>query len=113
LGERKDKPGDLLQGTLDLLILNTVVRGAMHGYAIAEAIQQRSDEVLRVEEGALYPALHRLELRGWLESEWGVSDNNRRAKYYRITAAGKKQLAAESEQWVRLSTAVSRVLGMA
>jgi len=113
MGDRKDKPGDLLQGTLDLLILTTVARGRMHGYAIAEAIQQKSDEVLSVEEGALYPALHRLELRGWLASEWGVSDNNRRAKYYRITTAGKKQLAAEGEQWSRLAQAVLRVLGTA
>ena len=109
----KDKTGDLLQGTLDLLILTTVARGQMHGYAIAEAIQQRSDEVLSVEEGALYPALHRLELRGWLASEWGLSENNRRAKYYRITPAGRKQLAAEGEQWSRLANAVLRVLGTA
>jgi PadR family transcriptional regulator, regulatory protein PadR len=108
---KNDKPGDLLQGTLDLLILTTVMRGQMHGYAIAEAIQQRSDDVLSVEEGALYPALHRLELRGLLASEWGVSENNRRAKYYRITAAGRKQLAAESEEWSRLAAAVMRVLG--
>jgi transcriptional regulator len=109
----KDKTGDLLQGTLDLLILTTVARGQMHGYAIADAIQQRSDEVLSVEEGALYPALHRLELRGWLASEWGLSENNRRAKYYRITTAGRKQLAAEGEQWSRLAAAVLRVLGTA
>jgi PadR family transcriptional regulator, regulatory protein PadR len=109
----KDKTGDLLQGTLDLLILTTVGREQMHGYAIAEAIQQRSDEVLSVEEGALYPALHRLELRGWLASEWGLSENNRRAKYYRITPAGRKQLAAEGEQWSRLAAAVLRVLGTA
>jgi PadR family transcriptional regulator, regulatory protein PadR len=106
----KEKAGDLLQGTLDLLILTTVARRQMHGYAIAEAIQQRSDEVLRVEEGALYPALHRLELKGWLAAEWGVSENNRRAKYYRITPAGRKQLSAEGEQWSRLATAVLRVL---
>lgn len=105
-----DKNADLLQGTLDLLILKTVSRRAMHGYAIAESIEQTSEDVLRVEEGALYPALHRLELRGLLDSEWGVSDNNRRAKYYRITAAGKKQLAASSANWGRLSTAVARVL---
>jgi PadR family transcriptional regulator, regulatory protein PadR len=117
MGDRTNKSnersGDLLQGTLDLLILTTVGRGRMHGYAIAEAIQQRSDEVLKVEEGALYPALHRLELRGWLASEWGVSENNRRAKYYRMTAAGKKQLAEDGEQWSRLATAVLRVLGTA
>jgi transcriptional regulator len=82
----------------------------MHGYAIAEFIQQNSDGILKVEEGALYPALHRLELRGWLASEWGVSDNNRRAKYYRLTAIGQKQLAAQSEQWRRLSGAVIRIL---
>ncbi len=82
----------------------------MHGYAIAEYIQQTSDEVLRVEEGALYPALHRLELRGWLESEWGASENNRRAKYYRLTSSGKRQLAAATEHWGRMSTAVARIL---
>ncbi len=110
MGDKDAKPGDLLQGTLDLLILKTLTRGSMHGYAIAESIQQTSDEVLRVEEGALYPALHRLELRGWLASEWGVSENNRRAKYYRLTAAGRKQLSAETEYWGRLSGAVARVL---
>lgn len=104
------KPTDLVQGTLDLLILKTVSRRALHGYAIAESIEQTSDDVLKVEEGALYPALHRLELRGLLASEWGVSENNRRAKYYRITAAGRKQLAASSAHWGRLSTAVARVL---
>lgn len=105
-----DKSADLLQGTLDLLILKTLSRGAMHGYAIAEWIEQSSDEVLRVEEGALYPALHRLELRGLLDAEWGLSDNNRRAKYYRLTAAGRKQLAASRAHWGRLSMAVARVL---
>ena len=104
------KSGDLLQGTLDLLILKTLSRGAKHGYAIAEFIEQTSEDVLRVEEGALYPALHRLELRGLLEAEWGTSENNRRAKYYRLTAAGRKQLAAASEHWGRLSTAVARIL---
>ena len=100
----------LLQGTLDMLVLKTLTRGAMHGYAITEFIQQTSDYLLRVEEGALYPALHRLELRGWLSSEWGVSENNRRAKYYRLTPAGRKQLAAESATWQRLSGAVMRVM---
>ena len=100
----------LLQGTLDMLVLKTLTRGAMHGYAITEFIQQTSDSLLRVEEGALYPALHRLELRGWLSSEWGVSENNRRAKYYRLTPAGRKQLAAESATWQRLSGAVMRVM---
>ena len=100
----------LLQGTLDMLILRTLTRGSMHGYAITEFIQEKSENLLRVEEGALYPALHRLELRGWLASEWGLSENNRRAKYYRLTAAGRKQLAAESQTWQRLSGAVMRVM---
>ena len=109
MSEARDK-ADLLQGTLDLLILQTLRREAMHGYAIAERILDISDEVLQVEEGALYPALHRLELRGLLASEWGVSDNNRRAKYYRLTAAGRRQLAAETEHWGRMTSAVARIL---
>ncbi len=100
----------LLQGTLDMLVLKTLTRGAMHGYAIAGRIQQTSEDILRVEEGALYPALHRLELRGWLAAEWGVSGNNRRARYYRLTPAGRKRLAAESDKWRRLSGAVMRVM---
>ena len=100
----------LLQGTLDMLILKTLTRGAMHGYSIAEFIQQSSDDILRVEEGALYPALHRLELRGLLQAEWGASENNRRAKYYRLTAVGRKYLADEASTWSRLSAAVSRVM---
>ena len=99
-----------MQGTLDMLILKALTRGAMHGYSIVEFIQQSSDDVLRVEEGALYPALHRLELRGLLNAEWGVSENNRRAKYYRLTAAGRKCLAEESSQWNRLSGAIARVM---
>jgi transcriptional regulator len=107
-----DKTGDktLLQGTLDMLILKALSRGPMHGYAIVEFIQQSSDEVLRVEEGALYPALHRLELRGLLNGEWGVSENNRRAKFYKMTAAGRKCLAEESSTWGRLSGAITRVM---
>lgn len=100
----------LLQGTLDMLILKALARGAMHGYGIAEFIQQSSGDVLRVEEGALYPALHRLELRGWLGAEWGVSENNRRAKFYRLNAAGRKRLAEETLSWDRLSEAVARVM---
>jgi len=100
----------LMQGTLDMLILKTLTRGAMHGYGIVEFIQQSSDDVLRVEEGALYPALHRLELRGLLSAEWGVSENNRRAKYYRPTASGRKHLAEESSHWNRLSGAIARVM---
>jgi PadR family transcriptional regulator PadR len=106
----KKDPGDLLQGTLDLLILKSMARGPMHGYSVAEWIHESSQDVLRVEEGALYPALHRLELRGLLSAEWGTSENNRRAKYYALTAAGKKQLAEETEYWRRMSDAVARVL---
>jgi transcriptional regulator len=100
----------LVQGTLDMLVLKALTRGAMHGYSIAEFIQQSSEDVLRVEEGALYPALHRLELRGLVSAEWGVSDNNRRAKYYRLTAAGKKRLAEEASSWERLAGAIARVM---
>jgi len=104
------KSGDLLQGTLDMLILKTLIRGAMHGYAIAEFIQQTSEDVLRVEEGALYPALHRLELRGLLASEWGVSENNRRAKFYRLTALGRRSLSDESARWRRMAAAIDRIM---
>lgn len=100
----------LLQGTLDLLILHALGRGAMHGYAIAQTIHLLSDEVLRVEEGSLYPALYRLELDGAVSSYWGVSENNRRAKYYEITRRGRKLIAAQQETWRRLSSAVDRVL---
>lgn len=110
MGDKPDKSGSLLQGTLDMLVLKALQRGPLHGYDIAELIHQRSGEVLRVEEGALYPALHRLELRGLLASEWGVSTNNRRAKYYRLTAAGRKKLAQESESWSQMSFAIARVM---
>jgi transcriptional regulator len=108
-----DKPGlgsDLVKGTLDVLILKSLARGRKHGYAIAASIKLASADVLRVEEGALYPALHRLELRGMLRSEWGASDNNRRAKFYALTAAGRKNLSRESVNWQRLAAAVARVL---
>jgi transcriptional regulator len=108
--EKQESTGDLLQGTLDLLILKSLARGSMHGYGVAEWIHQTSEDVLRVEEGALYPALHRLELGGLLSSEWGLSDNNRRAKYYSLTAAGRRQLAQETEYWRRMSGAVARIL---
>jgi transcriptional regulator len=104
-----DRP-DLVPGTLDMLILKALSRGPSHGYGVATWIEQTSEDVLRVEEGALYPALHRLELRGLLTSEWGVSDNNRRAKYYRLTAAGRKHLAGEKQQWNRLAAAIARVI---
>jgi PadR family transcriptional regulator PadR len=102
--------GELVQGTLDMLVLKTLTRGAMHGYGIAQSIQQVSDEVLRVEEGSLYPALHRLEVDGVIASEWGQSENNRRAKFYRLTALGRKQLTKESEKWERLAGAIARVM---
>jgi PadR family transcriptional regulator len=104
---------DVLQGTLGLLILKTLARGPSHGYGIAVHIQQVSDEALRVEEGSLYPALHRIEQAGWISSEWGISDNNRRARYYRLTARGRKQLAKEEEDWDRLTRAVAKVLRFA
>ena len=109
-GTENDETAELLRGTLGMMLLKALARGPRHGYAIAEWIEQASGDVLRVEEGALYPALHRLELRGWLSSEWGTSDNNRRAKFYALTALGKKQLAAESAQWDRVSDAVARVM---
>jgi PadR family transcriptional regulator PadR len=105
--------GELVQGTLDMLILKTLTRGALHGYGIAQLIQQVSDEVLRVEEGSLYPALHRLELDGVIDSEWGQSANNRRAKYYKLTPLGRKQLAKEASNWSRLAQAIARVMEMA
>jgi len=107
---KDDKSGELLRDTLDMLILKTLSRGTMHGYAIAEFIEQTSEEVLRVEEGALYPALHRLELGGWLASEWGASENNRRAKYYRLTAAGQKRLEEKAVRWDRMTTAIARIM---
>ena len=103
---------DLLQGTLDVLILKTLSWGPRHGYAVARWIHQVSDDVLRVEEGALYPALHRLERRGWIESEWGLSENNRRAKYYQLTVVGRQQLGAKSTTWAQYAAAVSRVLAV-
>ena len=108
--QKKAEPGDLLRDTLDMLILKTLSRGQMHGYGIAEYIHQTSEEVLRVEEGALYPALRRLELRGLLVSEWGTSESNRKAKYYRLTAAGRKQLAEETAHWSRMTSAIARIL---
>jgi PadR family transcriptional regulator, regulatory protein PadR len=101
---------DILQGTLDLLILKTLMRGPQHGYGIAVHIQQVSNDTLRVEEGSLYPALHRIEQDGWIKARWGVSDNNRRAKFYEITAVGKRQLAAEEKKWSKLTAGVASVL---
>lgn len=101
---------DLLQGTLDLLVLKTLSTGPMHGYRIASTIQQLSADVLRVEEGSLYPALYRMEQKGLIESEWGVTDTARRARFYRLTREGRREIQKESDSWVRLSTAVARVL---
>ena len=105
----QSKP-NLLQGTLAMLILRTLARGPLHGYEIVQRIQQSSDDVLKVEEGSLYPALYRMEEQGWIEPEWGASVNNRRAKYYKLTRAGRKQLAVETSYWERLSEAVTKVL---
>lgn len=104
------KSNELLQGTLDLLILKVLSLQPMHGWAIAQRIHQLSNEVLRVNQGALYPALHRLEHQAWIQAEWGESENNRRAKYYLLTKAGRKRLEAEEETWERLSIAVQGVL---
>jgi transcriptional regulator len=101
----------LLQGTLDLLILRTLLFGSQHGQGIARSIQQQSDEALLVDHGSLYPALQRLEARGWIRAQWGTSDNNRRARFYTLTKAGRKQLTAETRQWRRLTTAIARILG--
>jgi len=104
---------ELLQGTLDMLILRTLQWGPEHGHGIGQAIRARSDAVLKIETGSLYPALHRLEKRGWLKAEWGVSDANQRAKYYRLTAAGKAQLLRERDRWSQLVDAIGRVMNPA
>lgn len=105
---------DRLQGTLDLLVLKTLAtRGTMHGYAITAHIQRVSEDILRLEEGSLYPALHRMTQSGWLKSEWGVSEKNRRARYYSVTPAGRKQLAEEEQSWAALTSAVTKVLQFA
>ena len=101
---------DLLQGTLDMLILKTLSLDPMHGWGISQRIQQISKDVLQVNQGSLYPSLHRLEKQGWISSEWGTSENNRRAKFYRVTRAGRKQLAEETENWERLSAAIARIM---
>ncbi len=101
---------DLMQGTLELLILKTLSRDAMHGYGIAQRIHEAADDLLKIEDGSLYPALHRMEERGWITSDWGVSENNRRAKFYKLTRAGRKQLDAESVNWERVSQAITRIL---
>lgn len=106
-----NQKADLLQGTLDLLILKALQHEPMHGFGVAMRIQQMSQDMLTVEQGSLYPALYRLEDQGWVKAEWGVSDNNRKAKFYALTAAGRKQLQAEEQSWAKLATAISLVLG--
>ena len=101
---------EMLQGTLDMLVLQTLVLGPAHGHTIAHAIERNSDDVLQIEHGSLYPALHRLEDRGWIASFWGTSDNNRKAKYYRLTPIGRKQLAAQTTRWEQLVQAIGRIL---
>ena len=105
-----ESSAELMKGTLDIIVLKTLTWGPLHGYAIAEWVRERTGGFLSIEEGALYPALHRLEKRGWLESEWGVSDNNRKAKYYRLTTQGRQQLTAEVSSWTRYVAAVSQVI---
>ena len=107
---RNASKNELLPGTLEMLILQTLKRGAMHGYGIAQFIQSISDDVLQVEEGSLYPALQRLLLKGWVKAEWGTSDNNRRARFYTLTVAGRKQLGVESENFSRMIEAIARVM---
>jgi len=109
---RRESPlqSEMLQGTLDMLVLRTLLLGAAHGYTIAHSIEQGSDEVLQIEHGSLYPALHRLENRGWIASFWGTSENNRKAKYYRLTREGRRQFEAEAEEWGRISLAIASAL---
>lgn len=101
---------DLMQGTLELLILKTLSRESMHGYGIVQRIHESAEDLLKVEDGSLYPALYRMEERGWVTSEWGLSENNRRAKFYKLTSAGRKQLEAERANWERISQAITRIL---
>ena len=110
---KRSKPLDLLHGTLDLLILRTLQKEPQHGWAIAERIEEISEHVLEVNQGSLYPALHRLEHEGWIKAEWGVSELGRRARFYHLTASGRKQLELESNQWSRMTSAIGRVLRMA
>jgi transcriptional regulator len=109
--KQTDKSGEMLQGTLDMLVLRTLVMGDAHGHTIAKVIERTSEDVLEVEQGSLYPALHRLEDRGWVSSYWGASENNRKAKFYRLTAAGRKQLAAETSRWRQMARAIGLVMG--
>lgn len=109
--KRPPEAGEILQGTLDLLILRTLVMGPAHGHTIAQSIERTSENALEVEQGSLYPALHRLEDRGWLASEWGVSENNRKAKFYRLTSKGRKELSAAAGRWRKMTRAIGLILG--
>jgi len=111
MGGKKQPNGEMVQGTLDMLILRTLVMGPAHGHTIAHVIEHTSENVLEVEQGSLYPALHRLEDRGWLVSYWGVSENNRKAKFYKLTRVGRKQLVAEASRWRQMVEAIGRVMG--
>jgi PadR family transcriptional regulator, regulatory protein PadR len=111
--EKRQPNGEMLQGTLDMLILRTLVMGKAHGHTISRVIENASEDVLQVEQGSLYPALHRLEDRGWVTSSWGVSENNRKAKFYELTAAGRTRLTAERERWQQVVLAIGRILGEA
>ena len=110
---KKQASGEMVQGTLDMLILRTLVMGRAHGHTIAHVIEHTSEDVLQVEQGSLYPALHRLENRGWVKSSWGTSANNRKAKFYELTPAGREQLVAERERWQQVVEAIGRILGKA
>jgi PadR family transcriptional regulator PadR len=107
----KKSDGEMLQGTLDMLILQALVLGPSHGHTIAQVIEHTSEDILQVEQGSLYPALHRLEDRRWLQSYWGTSENNRKAKFYRLTAAGKKQLTLETKRWRQMARAIGLIMG--
>ena len=109
--KRPPEAGDILQGTLDMLILRTLILGPAHGHTIGHAIERISENALEVEQGSLYPALHRLEERGWVSSEWGVSENNRKAKFYRLTSKGRKELNAAAGRWRRMTRAIGLILG--
>ncbi len=111
MAEMKPMSGEMLKGTLDMMILRTLVGGDAHGHTIAKVIERTSEDVLDVEQGSLYPALHRLEDRGWVSSYWGVSDNNRKAKFYKLTAVGRKQLAVETSKWKQMVRAIGLVMG--
>lgn len=107
---KEEERTDILQGTLDMLILRTLLLGPLHGHAIVHTIERTTEDVLKIDHGSLYPALHRLLRRGWIASKWGISENNRKAKFYRLTAAGRKQLVAEASRWERMVEAVGRVM---